>query len=210
MEQGGNVVQWVYSSKNSQELEDRYDQWAKTYETDLEQDFEWHGPRLAGEVLAKYVPKDSEILDAGVGTGLVGHVLSRLGYRNLIGIDLSPGMLEEASTKNLYQDLHRMVMGEHLDFPTDSFTAVISVGVFTVGHAPVGSFDELVRVTKPGGYIVFTLRPDLYEEGEFKEKQEALEAEGKWKLVEKSESIQLLPRGEPDVFHQIWVYQITA
>ena len=119
-------------------------------------------------------------------------------------------MLEEASTKNLYQDLHRMVMGEHLDFPTDSFTAVISVGVFTVGHAPVGSFDELVRVTKPGGYIVFTLRPDLYEEGEFKEKQEALEAEGKWKLVEKSESIQLLPKGEPDVFHQIWVYQITA
>ena len=79
MEQGGNVVQWVYSSKNCQELEDRYDQWAKTYETDLEQDFEWHGPRLAGEVLAKYVPKDSEILDAGVGTGLVGLVLSPVG-----------------------------------------------------------------------------------------------------------------------------------
>ena len=30
-----NRVQWVYSSKDNQELAERYDQWSKDYETDL-------------------------------------------------------------------------------------------------------------------------------------------------------------------------------
>jgi len=35
-----NKVQWVYSSKNEEELTERYDEWAKTYDADLERDFE--------------------------------------------------------------------------------------------------------------------------------------------------------------------------
>lgn len=34
-----NLIQWVYASKNEQELAERYDQWAKTYEEDLDRDF---------------------------------------------------------------------------------------------------------------------------------------------------------------------------
>ena len=101
-----------------------------------------------------------------------------------------------------------MVMGEQLDFATDSFDAVVSVGVLTVGHAPASSLDELVRITRPGGHIVFTLRPDVYENSGFREKQTILESEGEWKLMEVSENLQLLPKGEPDVYHQVWVYQV--
>jgi len=36
----------------------------------------------------------------------------------------------------------------------------------------------------------------------------ALESEGKWKFVEVSEKRQVLPKGEPDVYHQVWVYQV--
>ena len=36
MTQEQNSVQWVYASKNEQEVRERYDQWAKTYEADLE------------------------------------------------------------------------------------------------------------------------------------------------------------------------------
>ena len=39
-----NIVQWVYSSKNEQELGERYDQWASSYEKDLIGDFGWYGP----------------------------------------------------------------------------------------------------------------------------------------------------------------------
>ena len=50
MTQEQNLVQWVYASKSQQELRNRYDQWAKTYETDLDQDFGWIGPLRAVEM----------------------------------------------------------------------------------------------------------------------------------------------------------------
>jgi hypothetical protein len=35
--------------------------------------------------------------------------------------------------------------------------------VFTAGHAQPSSFDELLRVTRSGGLIVFTLATSAYE-----------------------------------------------
>ena len=205
-----NVIQWVYASKNEQELAERYDQWAKTYEEDLERDFSWYGPIRAVESAVKYVSKDARILDAGAGTGLVGALMAERGYQDLVAMDLSSGMLDEARKKNVYKEFHQMVMGETLGFDTDAFDAVMSVGVLTVGHAPASSLDELVRVTRSGGHIIYTLRPDLFEEGGFKEKHAELEAAGMWKVGEVSEPIRILPKGEPDVFHQVWVQEVTS
>jgi SAM-dependent methyltransferase len=117
-------------------------------------------------------------------------------------------MLEQARKKNVYKELHQMVMGESLDFKTDSFDAVISVGALTEGHAPADSLDELVRITKPGGHIVYTLRTDLYEGAGFKEKNNSLSQSGKWTLVEKGDDIQALPKGEPDQYLQAWVFEV--
>ncbi len=205
-----NKVKWIYSSRNNEELAERYDQWAKDYDADLERDFAWWGPEFAASLFAKHVPKDARILDAGAGTGLVGVVLARKGYQDMVAMDLSEGMLEEARKKNVYSECRRMVMGGKLDFPTDSFDAVISIGVLTLGHAPASSFDELIRITRPGGCIVFSLRPDVYEDGGFKEKMTALQNDGKWKLAEVSEKRQVLPKGEPDVYHQVWVYKVIG
>jgi len=202
-------LRWIYSSQGNKELEERYDQWARDYDADLDREYGWRGPQLAAELFARYVPKGARVLDAGAGTGLVGEALSKLGYGDLVAMDLSAGMLEEARGKNVYREFHQMVMGETLDYPTDSFDAVVSVGVLTLGHAPASSLNELVRVTKPGGYIVFTLRPDVYEGHGFKETQKALESSGRWKLVEATDGFQPLPKGEPDLIHQIWVYQVN-
>ena len=203
-------VQWIYSSCDNKELAERYDVWAKDYDEDLDEGFGWIGPQRAVDFLVKYVDKKARILDAGAGTGLVGELLSKQGYKNLIAMDLSEGMLNEARKKNAYNEFHQMVMGEPLDFPTGLFDAVISVGVLTVGHAPATSLDDLVRITKPGGHVVFSLRPDVYRDSGFKEKQYDLEAKGKWKLVEASEEFQPLPKGEPEVYHQVWVYEIIS
>jgi SAM-dependent methyltransferase len=117
-------------------------------------------------------------------------------------------MLAEAEKKGVYRELHRMVMGNPLGFADDSFDAVICVGTLTVGHAPANSLEELVRVVRPGGYIVFTLRPDVYGKDGFKELQSAMEADGRWQLVEVGDPVKTLPKGEPDVFHQVWVYKV--
>ena len=67
-----NKVQWAYASENNTQLQERYDEWAKDYDEDLESDFGYVIPRIAAETFAQFVPKDARVLDAGAGTGLVG------------------------------------------------------------------------------------------------------------------------------------------
>ena len=134
--------------------------WAPQHDKDLTEEFEWISPQVAVELFARHVVPGARILDVGAGTGLVGERLVTAGYRDLHAMDLSRGMLEVARQKNIYGNLWQMTLGEHLAFATDTFDAVIGVGVFTTGHAPAHAFDELVRITRDGGHIVFSLRTD--------------------------------------------------
>ena len=197
-----------YSSHDNKELAERHDRWASTYDDEMERDVGYHAPQAVARIFARHVPKKARVLDAGAGTGLVGEVLSSLGYRDLVAMDLSRGMLEKARNKGVYQELHQMVMGEPLDFATDSFGAVVSVGA--IGYAPASSLDELVRITRPGGHIVFTLRPKICENSRFKDKQASLESEGRWKLTEISEQFQVQPKREPDAYHRVWVCRVMG
>ena len=210
MQQVRNRVQWVYAAKNNQELKARYDEWAGEYDKDLREEFGWTAPAVAVELFARYVEPNAKILDAGVGTGLVGECLVNAGYRELQGIDLSEGMLEVARRKALYAQLRPMTLGESLHFAEGTFDAVISVGVFTTGHAPPHTFDELIRITRVGGHIVFSLRNQLHEEESFGQYLARLEDAGKWTLVERSEPYRPLPKGEPEVVHQVWIYRVTS
>jgi SAM-dependent methyltransferase len=201
-------VKWITSSKDNAELKARYDRWAATYDDDLHEAFGWIGPQRAADVLCRLVSSSSRVLDAGAGTGLVGQELAARGYTDLVAADISDEMLEQARAKDVYSEFYRVVLGEPLVFETDSFDAVISVGVLTLGHAPASSLDELVRITAAGGHIVFTLRPELHTAGGFRQKQRAIEQQGRWVLAEVSEPFYPMPAGEPDVTHQVWAYRV--
>ena len=208
MQESHKRVQWVYEATNDKELEDRYDQWAADYDSDLAAEFAWNAPQNATAVFVKHVDKSAHILDAGAGTGLVGECLAEVGYKDLVAMDLSQGMLDEAKSKNLYNAFHQMALGGTLDFATGEFDAVISVGVFTQGHAPANSFDELARITKPGGLLVFSLRVDTYESGGFQQQQTGRDDSGVWELAEMTEEYQPMAKGEPEVWHRIWAYRV--
>ena len=208
MQNSHDRVQWVYGSTTNRELEERYDQWAAEYDQDLDEVFVWLAPDNAARVLAGLVPADAAVLDAGAGTGLAGQRLAAVGFTNMAAMDISQGMLDVAESKKVYSSFHQMVMGETLGFDADLFDAVISVGVFTLGHAPIHSFDELVRVTKPGGYIVFSLRTDMVNDG-YQDYFNKLESGGQWKLAQVTEPFQPMPKGEPEVFHQVWAFQVS-
>ena len=202
-------VRWVYAAKNNHELEERYDEWAGEYDRDLREEFHWAAPRATVALFSKYVAQDAKILDAGVGTGLVGECLIDAGYEDLHGIDLSVGMLDVARDKGLYRELRQMTLGESLDFADDTFDAVVSVGVFTTGHAPAHAFDELIRITRSGGCIFFSLKTELHEVG-FGRYLDGLEAAGKWRLAERSERYRPMPKGEPEVEHEVWAYRVLG
>ena len=200
---------WVQIPKDNRELQEQYDLWAHEYERDMQEVYGYTLPQRGAALLVKHLShRSSLILDAGAGTGLVGQFLSEHGYGNLVGIDLSSRMLEEARAKKVYRELRRMILGEPLEFPSHRFDAVISIGVLTSGHAPPSSLDELSRVTKPMGLVAFSMRRDTYEEWGFREKQQVMAAEGRWKLLEVTAAFQGLPTGEPETRHHLYLYQV--
>ena len=206
--QAAQDLQSVYNAKDSQEAEELYDSWAEDYERSV-LSWGYATPAVATWFLGRYVnPKDGMLLDAGAGTGMMGEVLAPLGYRDLVGIDLALNMLEIARKKGIYKELRQMELGRQLDFPSDAFAAVVAAGVFAAGHAPPESFEELIRVTKPGGYLIFSVRTDVYLDGSFKEKQEALEKKGWWQLVETSDPFAHLRFRDPDLKVQVFAYRV--
>ena len=200
-------LKWIYSSKDNEELAERYDQWAESYDQELEEDYGWQIPQLMAEELSHLTPRSGRILDAGAGTGLVGRYLGALGYGDLVAMDLSNEMLNKAREKGVYGEFHQMDLAETLNFPDDSFDAVVCAGVLTFSHAPARSLYEMVRVTKPGGYILYSLRTDAYESMGFEGITGELESRDKWQLVEKK-GHQSFAQKEQDVIHDIWVYQV--
>ncbi len=103
-------------------------------------------------------------------------------------------------------ELRNQTLGQPLDFADDSFGAAVSAGVLTVGHAPPESLDELVRVTRPGGHVVFTLSAPVYEAGGFKEKLDALGSAGLWQAVDVTRPWQALPNAPAEHAHASRAY----
>ncbi|WP_029898574.1 class I SAM-dependent DNA methyltransferase [Desulfohalovibrio reitneri] len=205
-----SILEKVYTSTNNNELEAAYDEWAADYDAHVTS-FGWKSPAVVAGLFGRYVGnRDARILDAGAGTGMMGELLMIMGFGNQIGIDLSKGMLDQAQKTGAYTELRRMVLGEPLDFPDNHFDACQSIGVFTAGHAPAASFDELVRIVAPGGYILFSLLKDISDEGGFQAKFDALASEKRWELVEKTPDYSALPYEDPDIIHNSFVFQVLA
>jgi predicted TPR repeat methyltransferase len=187
-------LEQAYAPKSNAELRALYDDWAERYDQDLQAFGYSYPPAIAG-LVGRYVrEREAPILDAGAGTGIVGEILAILGYTRLIAIDLSDGMLAIARAKGVYAALKNQTLGERLDFPDHAFAAVVSAGVLTTGHAPPSCFDELIRITRRGGYLIFTLSTPVYKEGGFRTKLEALRAQGLWRPIETTPPWYALPR----------------
>ena len=199
----------IHTARDTKELAERYGQMAQNYDDSLQGEWGWTPPEYIADVFSRYVAKDSRILDAGVGTGLVGEALVTRGYSDLFGIDISKAMMQKAREKRVYRELHLMELGKTLKFSNDFFDAVIAVGVMAIGHAPAHALDELVRITKPGGHLIYTLRPVVYENKGFKEKHAALEALGKWMLMERTDVFVPMPKRKPDFYYEVWVYEVV-
>jgi predicted TPR repeat methyltransferase len=175
----------VYEAKSAEEVGRLYDGWASTYDAEMAAAGYRH-PSICLALLARHVPGGSSpLLDAGAGTGLVGEWLGIIGYPEVEALDISRGMLDIAARKKVYSRLHRAALGSPLPFADHHFAAIVSAGVFTTGHVGAEGLDELLRICRPGGCIVLTIKTTLWEAG-FEARVGELAAAGLVAVVEQT------------------------
>lgn len=204
---GAVDVDRLYDARDLDELQSEYDHIASAYDEELVDRMGWRAPRIVASVVRRLLPADARILDAGAGTGLLGVALAEAGFSRLDGLDLSPGMLAEAASKGVYEELREARLGDELEWGSAAYDAVVAAGVFTVGHAPAASLDELVRITRRGGHVIFTLREDQTPPG-FADKIAELESGSRWELVERSDEFQAMPHRHPEVLLRVWAFRV--
>ena len=112
------------------------------------------------KVVALVVDKNPEtILDIATGTGDLVILMSKTSAKKIIGLDISPGMLEvgkEKIEKAHLTDRIEMVLGdsENMEFPDNYFDAItVSFGIRNFETLEKG-LTEIYRVLKPGGIFV--------------------------------------------------------
>lgn len=198
----------VYAAETPDQSREAYDEWAAKYDADTLKDG-FCLPWIGAAFVARHVARDAgPVLDAACGTGLAGVALSALNFPEIVGLDLSPGMLAAARASGAYARLAEQELGQPIPEPDGAFAAFCCFGAFGPGHAPVESLDELARVTRRGGVGVFSVREDTYEAQGFPERIAAMEAAGVWRERERSPAFRCFVLAEPDLLCRIFVMEI--
>ncbi len=201
-------LQWIYASRGTDQLRERYDVWAADYDRDLG-DLGWSAPQAAASTCGRFANPDTEILDAGCGTGLVGLALAAMGHTRIVGLDLSPGMLQRSAERGVYSELHEASLLDRLPFDDGRFGSVVSVGVFTLGHVDGSAFAELARVTSPAGHVTITFRADTVDHLGYCSAQQRLIDARTWELVDLTEPMALLHEAGEDILLRAWTWRVS-
>ena len=175
----------IYKIKKPEELLKYYQDWTNNnkYNKDMV-DWNYTAPQETVSVLRKYaLNKNSKILDAGCGTGLVGIQLKKYGYLNIEGVDFSQSMLDLVP-QNIYKKIEKIDLNKPLKFKNNIYDVVMCVGTFTYGHVKPHALDEIIRITKNKGLICFTVNEGIYEEYGFDKKIKELTNNKLWNIKE--------------------------
>lgn len=143
-----------------------FDRFADSFDAQLAS-LSYRAPELVAQAVARHAPSPSanwDVIDAGCGTGLCGPLLKPWA-RRMVGVDLSGGMLKQARSRKLYDEL---VQGELVAFlsarPASCELLASADTLCYFGELP--GFAAAARTAlRPAGWLVFTLEAHADEPG---------------------------------------------
>jgi predicted TPR repeat methyltransferase len=136
-----------------------FDQHAPEFDEALVQRLDYRAPAL---LLAAVRPHDgqpfrlSSVLDLGCGTGLGGAAFRPFCDR-LAGVDISPGMIEQARAKGIYDRLAVSELIEFLEAEAERHHLVLAADVFVYCSDLAPIANAVAKVLAPGGLFAFTV-----------------------------------------------------
>ena len=119
-------------------------------------------------MLGRHPQRRLDLLDLGCGTGLLGLCLGRLDG-DLVGVDLSARMLDQAAPLCIYDALRRGdALAELCATPAGRYDCIAACDVFIY----VGDLSDLIpaafRALRPGGVLIFSCEEADATEGELR------------------------------------------
>jgi ubiquinone/menaquinone biosynthesis C-methylase UbiE len=198
----------TYKSKNEEEAKGAYEVWAPHYEVQM-QNLKWQAPQLCVDLLVKHLKQKNKtlsvlrVLDVGAGTGLVGLELSRLGIKQIDALDLSTHMLDQAKSKQVYQNIFVENAHDMQQIQPNQYDALICVGSLNFGHIEPSAFEQFIKVVKQDGLVAFTTREDYFQQLS-KSHQENLSKISQWREIE----VLVQSNAVSDMQHRHWCYQV--
>lgn len=159
-----------------------FDLYADNFDAHLTEKLRYNAPAQLVGLLTKHTTPDAvwDALDLGCGTGLVGLAMATH-IKSLVGIDLSPKMLDKARARQLYQRLECAdVLAAMQKEQASSYDAIVAADVFIY----IGKIDDVIREAKrllrPDGLLAFSIEVLENEPGTEQEQAYRLESTGRY------------------------------
>jgi ubiquinone/menaquinone biosynthesis C-methylase UbiE len=106
------------------------------------------------EYLCRNVFGNAKLLDVGCGTGYpFGDFFNKAGYK-IYGIDISPSLIKKC--QELYPNIKSKIGdAENIPYPDNNFDTTYCFHSSWYFTDLKKAIDEMIRVTRPGGFIIF-------------------------------------------------------
>jgi predicted TPR repeat methyltransferase len=135
-----------------------FDAFSASFDTSLAR-LQYQSPTVVSEKLITSLNSGADrvdILDIGCGTGLCGPLFKPVA-QCLIGVDLSPKMLQKASQLDVYDELHESELCAYMQSTPRQFDYVVCTDTFVYFGELQGALNDAYRVLRPKGYLIFTV-----------------------------------------------------
>jgi len=134
-----------------------YDGFAELYDQHVVAGLKYKLPREVARIITeRYPDRTLNVLDLGCGTGLLGACLGRI-QGALVGVELSPRMIDQAVRHNVYDRFHNVDLHDALAAtPPALYDVIAALDVFIYAGDMTAAIPQAYAILRSGGHFIFS------------------------------------------------------